>query len=144
MARATASIDAAQIGRPRGRLALVGIGPGDPAWRTPEASALLAGAEDVVGYSLYLDLLGPAIAGKCRHDSAIGAEEGRARLALDLAAAGRSVALISSGDVGIYGLAALVFELLDREPRRAWSAVEIVVSPGISAMQAARSRCPTC
>ncbi|HKS88334.1 MAG TPA: precorrin-3B C(17)-methyltransferase, partial [Stellaceae bacterium] len=123
-----------------GRLALVGIGPGDPAWRTPEASALLAAADDIVGYRLYLDLLGPVPAGKRRHDRAIGEEAERARLALDLAAQGGAVALVSSGDPGIYGLAALVFELIDREGRRDWSAVEIVVAPGVSAMQAAAAR----
>ena len=119
---------------------MIGIGPGDPAWRTPEASALLAAADDIVGYRLYLDLLGRAIAGKARHDSEIGAEEQRVRLALDLAAEGRSVALVSSGDAGIYGLATLVFELVDREQRRDWSAIDIIVAPGISAMQAAAAR----
>jgi cobalt-precorrin 5A hydrolase / cobalt-factor III methyltransferase / precorrin-3B C17-methyltransferase len=140
VARAAAPIDAAILGRARGRLAIIGIGPGDPAWRTPEASALINAAEDIVGYRRYLDLLGRAIAGKRRHDSAIGAEVERTRLALDLAAAGGSVALISSGDSGIYGLAALVFELIDREPRRDWEAVDIVVAPGVSAMQAAAAR----
>ena len=140
IARAPLPLDAAAIGRPRGRLALIGIGPGDPAWRTPEANALLRAADDIVGYGLYLDLLGPAIAGKRRHASAIGAETERARLALDLAAAGGAVALVSSGDAGIYGLAALVFELVDREKRRDWSAVEITVAPGISAIQAAAAR----
>jgi len=140
VARARAPIDATALGRGRGRLAIIGIGPGDPAWRTPEASALIDAADDVVGYRLYLDLLGRTITGKRRHDSGIGAEAERARLALDLAAAGGSVALVSSGDPGIYGLAALVFELIDREPRRDWSAVEIVVAPGVSAMQAAASR----
>jgi cobalt-precorrin 5A hydrolase/precorrin-3B C17-methyltransferase len=140
IARAPAAIDALAIGRPRGRLAIIGIGPGDPAWRTPEASALIDAAEDIVGYRLYLDLLGRAILGKRRHDSAIGAEVERARLALDLAAEGNRVALVSSGDPGIYGLAALVFELIDREARRDWSALDIVVAPGVSAMQAAASR----
>jgi cobalt-precorrin 5A hydrolase/precorrin-3B C17-methyltransferase len=140
VARAATPIDAAGIGRPRGRLAIVGIGPGDPGWRTPEASALIDAADEVVGYRLYLDLLGPAIAGKRRHDSAIGAEEERARLALELAAKGRAVALVSSGDPGIYGLAALVFELLDRGQRRDWDAVEVTVAPGVSAMQAAAAR----
>jgi len=140
IARAPMPLDAAAIGRPRGRLAIIGIGPGDPAWRTPEASALLAASDDVVGYRLYLDLLGRALAGKCRHDSEIGAEQNRVRLALDLAAEGRAVALVSSGDAGIYGLAALVFETIDRERRRDWSAVEIAVAPGISAMQAAAAR----
>jgi cobalt-precorrin 5A hydrolase/precorrin-3B C17-methyltransferase len=128
------------IGRARGKLAVIGIGPGDPAWRTPEASALIDAAEDIIGYSLYLDLLGRALAGKRRHDSAIGEEAERVRLALDLAASGRSVALVSSGDAGIYGLAALVFETLDRADRRDWSAVEITVAPGVSAMQAAAAR----
>jgi cobalt-precorrin 5A hydrolase/precorrin-3B C17-methyltransferase len=140
IARAPAPIDAASIGRPRGRLAVIGIGPGDPAWRTPEASTLLAQADDIVGYSLYLDLLGRTIAGKRRHDSAIGQETDRVRLALDLAAEGRSVALVSSGDSGIYGLAALMFETLDRGNRRDWSAVEIAVAPGLSALQAAAAR----
>jgi cobalt-precorrin 5A hydrolase/precorrin-3B C17-methyltransferase len=140
IARAPGPIDASAIGFPRGRLAIVGIGPGDPAWRTPEADRLLAGSSDLVGYSLYLDLLGAAASGKTRHESPIGAETERVRLALDLAAAGRQVALVSSGDAGIYGLAALAFELLDRERRRDWHAAEIVVAPGVSAMQAAAAR----
>lgn len=140
VARAARPIDGASIGRGRGRLAIVGIGPGDPAWRTPQASAALAQATDIVGYGLYLDLLGRAIAGKSRHESALGAEEMRARRALDLAAEGRSVALVSSGDAGIYGLAPLVFELLDRTARPEWQAIELVVCPGVSALQAAAAR----
>ncbi|HEX5318308.1 MAG TPA: precorrin-3B C(17)-methyltransferase [Stellaceae bacterium] len=138
IARARLPIAAASTGIPRGRLAVIGIGPGKAAWRTPEASDLLAKSDDLVGYTRYLDLFGPS--DQRRHDSPIGAEEERARLALDLAAAGRRVALVSSGDAGVYGLAALVFELLDREDRRDWHAAEIVVSPGISAMQAAAAR----
>ena len=140
IARAASPIDADAIGRARGRLAVVGIGPGDAAWRTPEASALIAGASDIVGYGLYLDLLGGAVHGKTLHPSPIGAETERARLALDLAAEGKDVALVSSGDAGIYGLAALVFELLDGSERREWAAVEVTVSPGMSAMQAAAAR----
>jgi cobalt-precorrin 5A hydrolase/precorrin-3B C17-methyltransferase len=140
VARAPASIDAATIGRPRGRLAVVGIGPGDPTWRTPEGSAALVQATDIVGYGLYLDLLGRAIDGKTRHANGLGEEEARVRLALDLAAEGRSVALVSSGDSGMYGLASLVFELLDLVGKPAWRSVELVVCPGISAMQAAAAR----
>jgi cobalt-precorrin 5A hydrolase/precorrin-3B C17-methyltransferase len=140
VARAAQPIAANAIGRGRGKLAVIGIGPGDPSWRTPEASAVLAQATDVVGYSLYLDLLGRAIAAKRRHASAIGEEEARVRLALGLAAEGRSVALVSSGDAGIYGLAPLVFELLDNDGRADWDAVELVVCPGISALQAAAAR----
>jgi cobalt-precorrin 5A hydrolase / precorrin-3B C17-methyltransferase len=140
VARAATSLDPATIGHPRGRLAIIGIGPGDAAWRTPEASALLNQASDVVGYGLYLDLLGGAVAGKALHPGTLGAETERARLALDLAATGKNVALVSSGDAGIYGLAALVFELLDGDERRDWRAVDLIVAPGVSAMQAAAAR----
>jgi cobalt-precorrin 5A hydrolase/precorrin-3B C17-methyltransferase len=140
IARAPGPIAADNIGRPRGSLAIVGIGPGDPGWRTPEASAALLAASDIVGYRRYLDLLGAMIAGKTQHRSEIGEEEARVRQALDLAAAGRKVALVSSGDAGIYGLAALVFELLDRAPRPDWKAIALSVCPGVSAMQAAAAR----
>jgi cobalt-precorrin 5A hydrolase/precorrin-3B C17-methyltransferase len=140
VARASAPIDAATIGRPRGNLTVIGIGPGDPVWRTPEASAALAQATDIVGYGLYLDLLGRTIDDKNRHTTGLGEEEARVRLALDLAAEGRSVALVSSGDSGIYGLASLVFELLDHAGKPEWRSVELVICPGISAMQAAAAR----
>jgi len=140
VAQAAAPIAADLIGRRRGRLAVIGIGPGDPAWRTPEASAALAHATDIVGYALYLDLLGRSIAGKNLYPSALGEEEMRVRRALDLAAEGQSVALVSSGDAGIYGLASLVFELLDRAARTEWRTVEIQVCPGLSALQAAAAR----
>ncbi|HEX6841413.1 MAG TPA: precorrin-3B C(17)-methyltransferase [Stellaceae bacterium] len=140
VARAAAPLDATRIGRAQGRLAVIGIGPGDAAWRTAEADAALAGAEDIVGYGLYLDLLGAAIAGKARHESGLGAEAERARRALDLAAAGRRVALVSSGDAGIYGLAALVLELIDREARPEWRRIALEIVPGVSALQAAAAR----
>ncbi len=138
--RASQSVDVTLVGRPRGHLAVVGIGPGKDGWRTPEANALVAAADDLVAYGLYTDLLGPAAAGKRRHDFALGEEEARVRTALDLAAEGRRVALICSGDAGIYAMAALVFELLDREAGAGWSRVEVVVTPGISALQAAAAR----
>jgi cobalt-precorrin 5A hydrolase/precorrin-3B C17-methyltransferase len=140
VARAAVPLDATRLGRPRGSLAVIGIGPGDPDWRTPEADAALAAASDVVGYGLYLDLLGAALAGKTRHESGLGAEEERARRTLELAAAGGAVALVSSGDAGIYGLAALVFELLDRAKRPEWQRIALSVVPGISALQAAAAR----
>jgi cobalt-precorrin 5A hydrolase / cobalt-factor III methyltransferase / precorrin-3B C17-methyltransferase len=140
VARAPAPLDPASIGRARGSLVVIGIGPGDPAWRTAEADAAIAAASDIVGLGLYLDLLGPALAGKARHESGLGAEETRVRRALDLAAEGRAVALVSSGDAGIYGLAALVFELLEREARPEWRRVALSVVPGVSALQAAAAR----
>ena len=94
----------------------------------------------MVGYELYLSLLGHTIDDKNQHKSAIGEEERRVRLALDLAAEGRSVALVSSGDAGIYGLAPLVFELVDHTAKPEWRSVEINVCPGLSAIQAAAAR----
>jgi len=140
IARALKPMDADSIGRPQGRLAIVGIGPGDAAWRTPEADHLIAASDHLVGYRLYLDLLGEASADKQWHAYALGEEETRVRKALDLAAEGRCVALVSSGDAGIYAMAALVFELVDTENRADWRRLRIDVTPGISALQAAASR----
>ena len=140
VARAPGSIDPARVGRPQGRLTVVGIGPGTAAWRTPEASQVLAEATDVVGYSLYLDLIEDAIAGKTRHTSILSEEEDRVRRAFELAAEGRSVALVSSGDAGVYGLAALAFEVLDHHDNPAWNRVAMSVTPGVSAFQAAAAR----
>lgn len=132
-------------GRARGKLMVVGIGPGSEGWRSPEVSQMVAASTDLVGYSLYLDLLGPLAQGKARHDFDLGKEEARVRHAMELAGGGRSVALVCSGDAGIYAMATLVFELLDKADgadglpdgaRR----IEIQVSPGISALQAAAAR----
>jgi cobalt-precorrin 5A hydrolase/precorrin-3B C17-methyltransferase len=133
-------VDPMAIGRARGRLAILGLGPGVAESRTPEVDAALRQASDWVGYKLYLDLLEPLAAGKTRHAFALGAEEERVIHALNLAAAGRDVALISSGDAGIYAMATLVFELIDRGDRADWARLEIAGLPGISAMQVAASR----
>lgn len=121
-----------------GKLAIVGIGPGAVSWMSPEVRSLLQSATDWVGYKTYLNLVEslrrPDIT---RHESDNRVELDRATTALDLAAAGRSVVVVSSGDAGIYGMAAAVFEVLDRDYKPAWAAIEIQVSPGISAMQAA-------
>ncbi|WP_102961083.1 precorrin-3B C(17)-methyltransferase [Mangrovicella endophytica] len=141
LAIAPVPIAAQTIGRDRGMLHVVGIGPGGAEWRSPEVSAMVAASTDLVGYSLYLDLLGSLAAGKRRHDFDLGAEEARVRHAMELAGEGRSVALVCSGDAGIYAMATLVFELLDKgglsdSARR----VAIAVSPGISALQGAAAR----
>ena len=129
------------IGRARGRLAVVGIGPGTEEWLTPEARELIRTSDVLIGYSYYLDLIDSLIAGKQRIDSPLGEEESRVRRALCLAAEGRAVALISSGDPGIYAMASLVFECLDAGdlPDGAYR-TEIIVAPGISAFQAAAAR----
>jgi cobalt-precorrin 5A hydrolase / precorrin-3B C17-methyltransferase len=129
-----------EVGRARGHLSIIGIGPGAVGWRTPEATTLLTAASDLVGYGLYLDLIGDLVAGKKRHVSELAQEEERVRRALDLAAEGRNVALVCSGDAGIYALATLVFELMDRENRSDWNRTTLQVTPGISALQAAAAR----
>lgn len=140
IARSAGLIDPAEIGRARGSLAVVGLGPGNAEWRAPEVETVVRQASDLVGYGLYLDLLGPLAKDKIRHDYALGEEEARVRAALELAAEGRDVALICSGDPGIYAMAALVYELLDRADNPAWLRVEQKVVPGISALQAAAAR----
>jgi cobalt-precorrin 5A hydrolase / precorrin-3B C17-methyltransferase len=140
IARAPSVVDASRIGRARGRLEIVGIGPGAAAGRTAEVDAALRAATDLVGYKLYLDLLGPLTQGKRLHGYALGAEEERVRIALDLAAQGREVALVCSGDAGIYAMATLVYELIDRGNNADWARVEIRGLPGVSAMQAAAAK----
>ena len=132
-------------GRSRGKLSIIGIGPGQHSWRTPEASALVSQAEELVGYGLYIDLLGGLAHGKARSDFPLGGEEDRCRYALEQAGKGKDVALICSGDAGIYAMGALVFELLDRQPDAmgvtdAARRVEVVSTPGVSALQAAAAR----
>ncbi|MEM7547240.1 MAG: precorrin-3B C(17)-methyltransferase [Pseudomonadota bacterium] len=132
-------------GARRGRLSVVGIGPGDADWRTPEASRLIAEAEELVGYGLYIDLLGPLATGKPRKDFPLGGEEDRCRYALEAAAEGRNIALICSGDAGIYAMGALVMELMARDQAAggvsdAAKRVEIINAPGVSALQAASAR----
>lgn len=128
-------------GRSRGALFVVGIGPGSDDWRSPEVTKLIGKASDLVGYSLYLDLLGSFANGKIRHDFPLGKEEDRVRHAMELAGQGKDVALVCSGDAGIYAMATLVFELLAKGGLSpAATRIEIVVSPGISALQGAAAR----
>lgn len=139
VAKARAKVDG-RAGRTGGRLFVVGIGPGQTSWRTPESVAALRDAEEIVGYDLYLDLVADLIAGKKQHRSPLGDETGRALKALTLAAEGRTVALVCSGDPGIYALATLVYEQVEAARDRAIRGVTVTVVPGISAFQAAAAR----
>ncbi|NCS39058.1 MAG: precorrin-3B C(17)-methyltransferase [Microcystis aeruginosa BS13-10] len=125
----------------QGKLAIVGTGPGALNWMSPEVREVLEKATDWVGYKTYLDLVEslrkPEIV---RHESDNRVELDRAEIALDLAAKRRSVVLVSSGDPGIYAMAAAVFEVLEKKAKPAWDAIAIQVCPGISAMQAAAAR----
>ncbi|MCM2474914.1 precorrin-3B C(17)-methyltransferase [Rhizobium sp. CG5] len=141
IARSAEVVDPQAVGRARGTLFVVGIGPGGEQWRSPEVSAMVLASTDLVGYSLYLDLMGPLVEGKARHDFDLGKEEARVVHAMELAGEGRTVALVCSGDAGIYAMATLVFELFDKGGiSDAASRIEVQVSPGISALQAAAAR----
>ncbi|MBC8038509.1 MAG: precorrin-3B C(17)-methyltransferase [Rhizobiales bacterium] len=123
-------------GKPRGTLHVVGIGPGAREWRSPAAHAALEASTDWVGYGLYLDLAADAKDAQIEHRFPLGGEEDRVRHAINLAKDGKEVALVCSGDAGIYAMAALVYEIVDLEPCR----IEINVIPGISAFQAAAAK----
>ncbi len=120
-----------------GRLTIVGLGPGPAKWMTPEAGATIEAASDVVGYGPYIQRL--ALRPDQRaHASDNRLERDRARLALTLAAEGRAVAVVSGGDPGVFAMAAAVFEAIEDDPQ--WLKLDVAVSPGVSAMQAAAAR----
>jgi precorrin-2 C20-methyltransferase / precorrin-3B C17-methyltransferase len=123
---------------PEPGVTVVGLGPGDPAWLTPEAAAALAGATDLVGYRPYLARL-PVRPGQARHASGNTVEAERAALALDLAAAGRRVAVVSSGDPGVFAMASAVLEQAATDGDR-WNGVQVTVLPGVTAAQAVAAR----
>ena len=122
----------------RGELSVVGLGPGGSGWLSPEAAEALAHATDVVGYGPYVDRV-PLVTGQRRHPSDNRVEIDRARHALKLAAEGRRVCVVSSGDPGIFAMATAVMEAIDFGPEE-WRDLDIRVAPGISAMQAAAAR----
>ncbi|MET1536908.1 SAM-dependent methyltransferase [Burkholderia sola] len=132
-----------------GRLTVVGLGPGALDQITPEAAAALHGADDVVGYlpsgSRAQALLAQAGQGLAVawHASDNRVELERARQALALAAQGRQVVVVSSGDPGVFAMASAVFEAIesaDAAQAAAWQALDIQVLPGITAMLAAAAR----
>jgi cobalt-precorrin 5A hydrolase / precorrin-3B C17-methyltransferase len=123
-------------GRARGTVHVVGIGPGTLEWRAPAARHALEDSTDWVGYGLYLDLVADLKDTQIEHRFPLGGEEDRVRHAINLARDGKRVALVCSGDAGIYAMAALVYEIIDLEPCR----IEVNVIPGISAFQAASAK----
>ena len=121
-----------------GRLAIVGLGPGDDRYLTPEARAALDAADVLYGYGPYLDRV-PERAGQARHASGNRVEGVRAQDALNEAAAGAQVAMVSGGDPGVFAMAAAVCGEIETGPQ-AWRALDIVVIPGITAMLAVAAR----
>ncbi len=130
-------INPTTIGQPQGKLAIIGTGPGASQWMSPQVKEILASATDLVGYKTYINLIGHLADGKRIHESDNRVEAERAYQALELAAAGKYVAVVSSGDPGIYAMAAAVFEVLEQYNKPEWQTIDIQVAPGISAMQAA-------
>ncbi len=130
-------IEVESIGRAMGKLTVIGTGPGAKQWMSPEVREIIRVATDFVGYQTYLDLISDLTAGKVCHASDNRVELDRSRLALDLAATGKNVVVVSSGDPGIYAMASAVFEVLEREAKPEWQSIDLHIAPGISAMQAA-------
>jgi precorrin-3B C17-methyltransferase len=121
-----------------GQLAVVGLGPGDARWLTPEAAAALAAADAVYGYAPYLDRV-PVRGGQTRHPSDNREEGARAAAALGHAAQGAKVAIVSGGDPGVFAMAAAVCAEIAAGPE-VWRALDLVILPGVTAMLAVAAR----
>ncbi|WP_279345139.1 precorrin-2 C(20)-methyltransferase [Streptomyces sp. HP-A2021] len=120
----------------RGEVVVVGTGPAGPLWLTPETRGALAAADDLVGYTTYLDRV-PRRPGQVRHGSDNRVESERAEFALDLARRGRRVAVVSGGDPGVFAMATAVLEVASQEE---YADVPVRVLPGVTAANAAAAR----
>jgi precorrin-3B C17-methyltransferase len=121
-----------------GRLVVVGLGPGDPRYLTPDAEEALAAAEAIYGYGPYLDRV-PVRAGQTRHASNNREERARAATALRHAAQGARVAVVSGGDPGVFAMAAAICEEIEAGPD-SWRTLDVAIIPGITAMLAVAAR----
>lgn len=122
--------------REQGEVVVVGTGPAGPLWLTPETRGALAAADDLVGYTTYLDRV-PQRAGQVRHGSDNKVESERAEFALDLARRGRRVAVVSGGDPGVFAMATAVLEVAAQDE---YANVPVRVLPGVTAANAAAAR----
>ena len=130
---ADAPLDPQHIGRARGRLAVIGLGPGAAELMVPAVKAELARANDVLGYETYVRMAGPFRADQVLHCTDNREEMQRARHAFELAAQGRSVVVVSSGDPGVFAMAAAVLEALHESADPQWHNVDLEILPGVSA-----------
>ncbi len=121
-----------------GRIAVVGLGPGDLRYLTPEAQDALAAAEAIYGYGPYLDRLPPR-SGQSRYPSDNREEGARAAAALEDAARGTNVAVVSGGDPGVFAMAAAICEQIEEGPQ-SWRTLDVVFVPGITAMLAVAAK----
>ncbi|MCF5142532.1 precorrin-3B C(17)-methyltransferase [Pseudomonas sp. PA-6-1D] len=126
-------LDLSHVGRARGRLAVIGLGPGAAELMVPAVKAELARCTDVLGYETYVRMAGPFRDDQVQHCTDNREEMQRARHAFELAAQGRSVVVVSSGDPGVFAMAAAVLEALHESSDQAWHQVELDILPGVSA-----------
>ncbi len=133
IAVAPVPVEVKQVGRRRGRLAVIGLGPGAAELMVPAVKAELARAEDVLGYETYVRMAGPFRDDQVLHCTDNREEMQRARHAFELAAQGRSVVVVSSGDPGVFAMAAAVLEALHESTDPAWHRVDLEILPGVSA-----------
>ncbi len=126
-------LDVSQIGCGRGRLAVIGLGPGATDFMIPAVKAELARANDVLGYETYVRMAGPFRVDQVLHCTDNREEMLRARHAFELAAEGRSVVVVSSGDPGVFAMAAAVLEALHESDNPDWHRVDLHILPGVSA-----------
>ncbi|MBI6564174.1 precorrin-3B C(17)-methyltransferase [Pseudomonas synxantha] len=126
-------LDLSQVGRPRGRLAVIGLGPGAAELMVPAVKAELARCTDVLGYETYVRMAGPFRDDQVQHCTDNREEMQRARHAFELASQGRSVVVVSSGDPGVFAMAAAVIEALHESGDPAWHQVDLEILPGVSA-----------
>ncbi|KAF1312282.1 precorrin-3B C(17)-methyltransferase [Pseudomonas sp. SG-MS2] len=133
IALASAPVKVNQLGRRRGRLAVIGLGPGAAELMVPAVKAELVRAEDILGYETYVRMAGPFRDDQVQHCTDNREEMQRARHAFELAAQGRSVVVVSSGDPGVFAMAAAVLEALHGSTDPAWHRVDLEILPGVSA-----------
>lgn len=133
IALAPLPVDTARLGRKRGRLAVIGLGPGAAELMVPAVKAELARAEDILGYETYVRMAGPFRDDQVQHCTDNREEMQRARHAFELSAQGRSVVVVSSGDPGVFAMAAAVLEALHESSDPAWHRVDLQILPGVSA-----------
>ncbi|MGB3125717.1 MAG: precorrin-3B C(17)-methyltransferase [Pseudomonas sp.] len=126
-------LDLAHVGRVRGRLAVIGLGPGAAELMVPAVKAELARCTDVLGYETYVRMAGPFRDDQVQHCTDNREEMQRARHAFELAAQGRSVVVVSSGDPGVFAMASAVIEALHESSDPAWHQVDLEILPGVSA-----------
>ena len=141
IALASHPVDPSTLGQARGTLTVIGLGPGSADLMVPAARHALTQADDVLGYETYVRMAGPFAPHQTLHCTDNREEMQRARHAFELASTGRNVVVVSSGDPGVFAMAAAVLEALDQaRDNEQWNAVELSVIPGVSAALATAAR----